>query len=561
MKGKDLYNKCGVMSTTIIRLPCQLHSMEQEKTGKTGHWPTDNNGPPAVSDLQTRDVPCLNCKRPRLYGPRGGAAERCVNHRRASDIRLNYVIRRDDCDVCGATASYGEPGGFRRKCVLHKTDVMVNLTSKRLPHDKKSPRYSLLVMEERKLAELALLTEDAKRKLAAIEAEIETASQYVRDLCREGVEPNPGPPKIAPQTQGSTLIACKFHKQRGVTGADCADCMRRVTAEMKRASGRSQPRNQSRNALIAAALHEEEERRQGEMEALAELNLADDSSQSSEASSQRERDHPPLDLAARQKEAELRLNLPSTNEKFGHWSFSHRFSIPVANTALGASAVFAAASLALKIVARKRVITLVEHALARFNVNLSSRFRLAAGFFRAALFCTAAMSLATAALMFWRLLKSNILTLVKHKFSIEPVDADNGVSDDGWLLDRRPENVRKLPVKYSSDLAWCTYKREFKLGPIALFSREYKPKLVSTALFKHAQSMYNDDVSLQLDILKERNTKTVNVMPVDVPVDAQMSNQSIYSNTLWLRMNWLRSVGEKFEGVPFPGVSNRTGIT
>lgn len=402
-----------------------------------------------------------------------------------------------------------------------------------------------------------------------------TESQFLKDLTTEGIEPNPGPPKLTNKGKHNyhgepvgTLIACTFHRKRGVTGTDCAACLRAVTSEIQRQK-HSFTRQKKTADLVQNALNQAKEEQEGSEQGLLELRLDEASAELEDLALSLEKDLeevekpkteevPVVDLAKWQKALELELNLPSIEERWGTWKFHHKDRIRAKPVFISACSVFAASSAGFYAVSKFGP----KYALFGNNGDyFESRIRLATTVAGVTLFHAAVGSALTAVYSAYRWVKCGYITYMKHLFEISSVDDFVERTPEGKLIDHRPENVRKLPVKYAADLGRATYSAHLKIPCSWIQFRKPQTFLVAQSLFRHSQSSYTDDVTVAEDIRKERNIKSMHVMPVDFPSDAQFINETIPTNTLWLRVNWLRAQAQKLAKCPFPGASADTGIT
>nr|WPR18326.1 MAG: hypothetical protein [Chemarfal virus 277] len=152
----------GVPTTSCV--PCTLN-----RDGKTWYF-TIPNAPTQVT-WRTCHSPGCTCKA--IYGSRLGLASRCGKHRLDHEVRRDRKWAADDCDDCGATASYGYPGQPRRKCYLHLKPGMINLTVPKSALEAKYPGYIDIRRRTPKKPE-------RKRKFST------------SDALKSGLEPNPG---------------------------------------------------------------------------------------------------------------------------------------------------------------------------------------------------------------------------------------------------------------------------------------------------------------------------------------------------------------------------------
>ena len=403
-----------------------------------------------------------------------------------------------------------------------------------------------------------------------------TEEQFQKDLTTEGVEPNPGPPKVTNKGKHNyngvpvgKVIACTFHRKRGVTGTDCAACLKVVTSEIQRQK-HSFTRQKKVADLVSTALKQAKEEEEGSEQGLLELRLDEATAELEDLALSLEKDIkqevevpkaedvPAVDLAKWQKALELELNLPSTEERWGKWNFHHKDRVRAMPVFISACSVFAT-SFACFYVAGKYG---PHYSLVRFNGNyFEKRVRLFTTAAAIASFYVAVGSALTAVYAAYRWAKCGYITYRKHLFEVSSVDDFLERTPEGKLIDHRPENVRKLPVKYAADLGQATYSSHLKIFCNWVRFRKPQTYLVAQSLFRHSQSSYTDDVTVAEDIRKERNIKSMHVMPVDFPSDAQFINQTIPTNTLWLRLNWLRAQAQQLAKCPFPGASADTGIT
>lgn len=260
---------------------------------------------------------------------------------------------------------------------------------------------------------------------------------------------------------------------------------------------------------------------------------------------------------------EIKLNDPSKDEMGPNWEFVYHDQVPMGTvlkmTSLSAFSGLVAVNCLipaqgwLNAVIRGLIKIRAPVMLLRVTSSAMTLGMVIGG----AAWLVGGLATVIGALAWW---KMPVLKYRRHRFRMTSDLEDEKFDDDDHIVDERSEASRKLPVKYHERVGTVRYTQSWNMGFRWLRRREHVFKY-SHNLFVHSQTAYNDDHTLDAKILKERNIKTLNVLPVNVDAARQQENELIQLNTLKLRLNWLRAEAERAGDVPFPGASQDNGMT